>query len=160
MDSVTQNSQKSKRGLIAAIVALLLIAGGVFAFWKTDKNANTNEPLNTQNPTSSNPAILNSRYKDGTYTVDGNYQSPGGSEVIGVTLVLKDDVVVDATATVKTTRPISIDLQKAFIAGFKSQVVGKNIDQVNVGKVSGSSLTPKGFNDAVSKIKAQAAVAA
>ena len=35
-------------------------------------------------------------------------------------------------------------------------VVGKNIDEVAITKVAGSSLTPKGFTDALEKIKADA----
>jgi hypothetical protein len=35
-------------------------------------------------------------------------------------------------------------------------VVGKNIDEVNLGKVSGSSLTPIGFNNAIEDIRSQA----
>lgn len=45
-----------------------------------------------------------------------------------------------------------------FSSGYKSLVVGKNISTLSLGKVSGSSLTGKGFNDALSKIKAQAKI--
>jgi hypothetical protein len=35
-------------------------------------------------------------------------------------------------------------------------VVGKNISELQLTKVSGSSLTPQGFMDALEKIKAEA----
>jgi hypothetical protein len=41
-------------------------------------------------------------------------------------------------------------------ADYKQYVVGKKIDEVQLTKVSGSSLTPQGFNDALAKIKAEA----
>lgn len=95
-------------------------------------------------------------YKDGTYTVVGNYQSPAGAEDLGVTLTLAGDVVTDASAEVKATNTFSINWQNTFANNFKTLVVGKKISEVELTKVSGSSLTPMGFNDAVAKIKVQA----
>lgn len=111
---------------------------------------NTNPPVNTTS--TGTPAT----YKDGSYTAVGNYLSPGGAETVGLTLVLKDGVVIDASLEVQATRPISKQMQEIVVANFKPLVIGKKIDEVKLSKVSGSSLTPKGFNDAVVKIKAQA----
>lgn len=72
-------------------------------------------------------------------------------------LTLVNDVVTAATVTAKATDETSMMYQNTFIAGYKTFVVGKNIADVQLGKVSGSSLTPRGFNDAVSAIKTQAA---
>ncbi len=41
-------------------------------------------------------------------------------------------------------------LRRAFV------VVGKKIDEVQLTKVAGSSLTPKGFMDALEKVKTEA----
>lgn len=95
-------------------------------------------------------------YKSGTYTAIGNYNSPGGAEEIDVKIVLEDDVVVDAEVISRATRPRSITMQGQFVSGFKEQVVGKYLDEVLLDKVSGSSLTPKGFNEAIAEIKEQA----
>src|SRR5687768_13920303 len=38
-------------------------------------------------------------YADGTYTADGSYQAPSGTEIITVELTLADDVVTDITVT-------------------------------------------------------------
>jgi uncharacterized protein with FMN-binding domain len=97
-----------------------------------------------------------SEYKDGTYTTTGDYYSPGGAEQLQVTLTLKDDIVTDASVVSLATRPESKMYQGKFISGFKSYVVGKKLDEVSVTKVSGSSLSPKGFMDAVAKVKADA----
>ena len=45
-----------------------------------------------------------------------------------------------------------------FASGFKALVVGKKITDVNLDKVSGSSLTSGGWNEAITKIEAQAKV--
>ena len=97
-------------------------------------------------------------YKNGVYSVVGDYISPGGAEQIGVEITLKDDVIVDAKVESKAFRPNSVKFQGQFRSGFSQLVIGKNIDEVYLDKVSGSSLTPKGFNDALEKIKTEAKV--
>lgn len=97
-----------------------------------------------------------SAFKDGSYTVEGLYGSPAGPESITVALTLKNDLITAATVTPHATAPYSVRMQNAFIGGFQSLVIGKNISEVKLDKVSGSSLTPKGFNDAVAKIMVQA----
>jgi hypothetical protein len=97
-----------------------------------------------------------SQYKDGTYAADGAYTSPGGAETIGVTLTIIGDVITDAKAEVHAEFGRSKQMQTAFAGGFGVEVIGKKINEVHLDKVSGSSLTPAGFNDALEKIKAQA----
>lgn len=111
----------------------------------------TNDPMPvaTSTPTSHT-------YRDGTYSTVGSYHSPAGDEEIGVTITLKNDIITDVTVVPKATAMRSVVMQKDFVANYKSMVVGKNITEVNLGKVSGASLTPKGFNDAILKIEAQA----
>ncbi len=43
-----------------------------------------------------------------------------------------------------------------FAGGISDVVVGKNINDIDVDKVSGSSLTSGGFNEAIEKIKQEA----
>ena len=97
-------------------------------------------------------------YKDGTYSANGTYNSPGGQDQIAVTLVLKNDIVTDATVTTVVADRTSQKYQDKFIAGFKQYVVGQNISSLKLTVVSGASLTPIGFNDALAKIKANAKV--
>lgn len=97
-----------------------------------------------------------SAYQDGEYTVMGEYTSPGGPEQIEVSLTLENGVVVDAEVVPQATLPISQQMQNAFTGGYEEFVIGKSIDEVELTKVAGSSLTPKGFNDAVEKIKQEA----
>ncbi len=161
-------TQKPKGFLIVAIV--LIIAGLVVYFMMNKKapevTVEETEPVATSTeptPTSPKPATTTSEtalpvisYKNGTYSATGDYTSPGGAETIGLSITLKNDVIVDAQFTAMATRAISKQMQDIFAANYKVLVIGKNIDEVKLGKVSSSSLTPKGFNDALAKIKVQA----
>jgi uncharacterized protein with FMN-binding domain len=95
-------------------------------------------------------------YADGTYTADGSYQAPSGTESITVELTLAGDVVTDISVTPHATDPTAKGMQANFAGGISDQVVGQDIDQLNVTRVSGSSLTSGGFKIAITAIKAEA----
>ena len=95
-------------------------------------------------------------YKDGTYSADGNYRSPNGTETVGVQLTLADGTVSAVEITQHPSNPNTRKFQGEFASGIADQVVGKSLDEINVSKVAGSSLTSGGFNQAVEAIKAQA----
>lgn len=117
----------------------------------------TNAPVSSTAPATPSGTASSSTYKDGTYSVTAAYRVPEEApQSIGVELTLKNDVIVDVTVTAKATDNTSMMYQNTFIAGYKTFVVGKNIADVQLSKVSGSSLTPKGFNDALNAIKTQA----
>lgn len=95
-------------------------------------------------------------YKDGTYSARGNYYSPAGLESITINVTIKDGIITDTSAVAEATDEKSVKMQGVFIENYKQYVVGKSIDEVKLDKVSGSSLTGAGFNDAISKIKTEA----
>jgi uncharacterized protein with FMN-binding domain len=95
-------------------------------------------------------------YKDGTYSADGSYNAPSGTESITVEVTLADDKITDITVTPHATDPTAKGHQAEFVGGIADQVVGKDIDTLNVTKVSGSSLTSGGFKIAIAAIKEQA----
>jgi hypothetical protein len=97
-----------------------------------------------------------SAYADGTYDAQGSYTSPGGNETVGVSLTLADGVITDVTVTPESENPTGQQYQGRFASGISGEVVGKPLDEIDVTKVSGSSLTSGGFNDAVETIKADA----
>ncbi|WP_142060726.1 FMN-binding protein [Pseudarthrobacter sp. B4EP4b] len=101
-------------------------------------------------------ASSGSTYKDGTYSADGNYVSPNGTETVGVELTLAGDTVTGVNITQHPSNPNTRKFQGQFAGGIAAQIVGKNIDELNVSKVAGSSLTSGGFNQAVDKIKQEA----
>ncbi|WP_353712544.1 FMN-binding protein [Arthrobacter sp. K5] len=95
-------------------------------------------------------------YKDGTYSADGNYKSPNGTETVGVQLTLANGTVSAVEITEHPSNPNTRKFQGQFAGGIADQVVGKSLDEIKVSKVAGSSLTSGGFNQAVEAIKAQA----
>lgn len=146
-----EEQNKSNGAMIGAGLLVVLALG--YAFWKYAKKEDVASVVTPQEQ-----AVNNSKYsyKDGTYTMNGSYFSPGGEESVGVTVTLKNGIITDSLVQVLATRPISIKLQGVFTVNYKPLVIGKSINDVVLDKVSGSSLTPKGWNDAIAKIKAQA----
>lgn len=96
-------------------------------------------------------------YKDGTYTESADYQAPSGTETVDVTLTLSGGVVTAVTVTGHATDPQAKLHQGQFAGGISAAVVGKKLDDLQVDKVGGSSLTSGGFNAAVEEIKTDAA---
>ena len=171
MEETTPTTEVAKGGMsktliVVVLIVILVLAGGAYELTKSKSTtpAETAATAETSTPTTASEQVAPSAmeqktvsaYKDGVYTVDGQYVSPGGQEEIGVSLTLKDGMITDAVVTPKATRPISVKMQGVFSENYKPLVVGKSIDEVTLDVVSGSSLTPKGFNDAVTKIKEQA----
>lgn len=178
----TQKDPKSS-GLIkklTALAAVLTVVGaGCAAAEKTDVST-TPEPANDQTgettlpppvpppaptPTPSpkptptptpKPSPSASSYKDGTYTAEGDYMTHVGPEAIHITITLKGDVIVDSQFQGTPNAAMSQGYMQMFADNYKPLVIGKNIDDVQLDRVSGSSLTPMGFNDALAKIKVQA----
>ncbi|HEY0220842.1 MAG TPA: hypothetical protein VGC58_01325 [Candidatus Paceibacterota bacterium] len=152
-----EEPKKNNGVIIGTVVALILAVGGYGFFKYTKKENATIEPISTPEVTKDdNTSSVTYLYKDGTYSATGNYVSPGGSEEVLVSLILKGDIVTDVTLTPKATRPISLQMQQTVSQNLKNLVVGKKLNEVTLDKVSGSSLSPKGFNDAVTKIKVSA----
>lgn len=177
MSDETTNTQptpapaRSNTPMYIAVSALLVVAvAGFFMYFRSGAKqddtsdvamtGDTSLPADngqTSAPTDGSTEAVASAYKDGTYSADGKYVSPGGPETIGITLTIKDGIITDAVGKVESSRPESIRRQTMFVNGFKAQIVGKSLAEVSLSKVSGSSLSPKGFNDAVAQIKVQAA---
>ncbi len=144
----SQHSQK-KMG-IAAVAVIAFLGVGVLYMQSANKSAS--DAANTVTSGSEMAAS----YKNGVYSVTGGYTSPAGPEQLGVTVTLENNVISDVSVEVRADKPISKKMQEDFAANYKSQVVGKKLSEVKLDKVSGSSLTPKGFNDALEQVKTQA----
>ncbi|HJP80950.1 MAG TPA: hypothetical protein VJ841_00950 [Candidatus Saccharimonadales bacterium] len=160
-----QEARKPNAALIAIIVIVLLAAaaGGTFYVMNQKKDAGssstTDTPASTSDDTSSSTTSSSSHesYKDGTYSATGSYISPGGQESVDVQVTLKSGVVEEATVSPHPASSTSTQYQGEFVANFKPLVVGKSINDIKLSRVAGSSLTSGGFNQAIEKIKDEAA---
>lgn len=98
-----------------------------------------------------------SAYVDGTYTKTGSYVSPAGPETVGVTLTIEGDLVTAVSIETYSSNDVSQKLQDMFAEGIGAKVTGVSLDEIGeFSSVNGSSLTPKGFQDALEQIKAEA----
>jgi uncharacterized protein with FMN-binding domain len=106
--------------------------------------------------TKTTTAGSNVTYEDGTYTEPGTYVSPGGTEHISVKMTLAKNIVTALTVTTVQADPTATGYEHMFEGGIDGVAVGKNINDLNIGVVAGSSLTSMGFNQALAAIKAAA----
>lgn len=150
--------------VLIGIIAIVLLAtagtAGMVALNKKSSSADTTASSQTPNTSTSadtpSTTTTSATYKDGTYTATGSYSSPGGTEKIGVTVTLKDGVVTSSSLDTSKATGDAAEYQDQFASGYKKLVIGKNIDSISLSRVSGSSLTSNGFNDALDAIKQQA----
>ncbi len=155
-----QSSTGNNKALVGIIVVVLLgiAATAVFiASINTERNdsiASTDTVITSQS--SSSDTNSTSNFESGDYSAKGSYLTPGGTESIDVKVTLADNVVTSASVTQNAISGEAKEFQSRFASGFQTEVVGKNINEVNLSRVAGSSLTPVGFNSALEDIKDEA----
>lgn len=152
-------SPQSKSPVFIGVLIVVILIGVVsYAAYRNSVNDGTSvEPgTNTTTTVPTTPAVLTT-FKDGTYTAKGTYMVHAGPEEVTITVTLKDGVITDTQFQGTPNLPMSQRYMDAFSANYKPMVIGKDIKDLRLGKVSTSSLTPMGFNNALEQIKAQAA---
>ncbi len=166
-----QNKQLITGIMVIAVIGILT-AGGVM-YSSNQKKAAPVSPSQSVTETQSMPdaqnaaaggtmpttigqedsGMTNPEFMDGEYMAVGTYTSPGGQETVDVKLTLQNSIVTAVEVTPNATLPISAGFQRKFADGVAEVVVGKAITDIKLDAVSGSSLTPKGFADALEEIK-------
>lgn len=162
-----QTSSKVLAGII--IVAVI----GFFVYWMgnssatpvvDNSNSNTDNTIGnnqtsaaqeTTNPNGTTTSIA-SGYKDGTYSSTQSYMSPGGSDSLGVTVTLKNNLISQVSVKNMANDGTSKMYQNRFIGAIQSVVAGKSITNLKVGVVSGASLASNAFNAALAQVRTQA----
>lgn len=167
MDSEQHNKQRAA-AIIGLIVIVLVITVAAVSLNKekqtdstttssvSDQNTQPNQSATLGESSQNESQATSSQFKDGSYEAKGSYRSPGGTESITVKVTLKDGIITDTSAISGATSSTSSGYQEQFIENYKQKVVGKKVDQVSLSKVSGSSLTSQGFNDALAEIRSEA----
>lgn len=141
-------------GALAGAAGILVLAGCTGATTAPDDSVETPADSSVSEGTGTGET---SSYADGTYTAEGTYQTPESVETIDVTVTLADGVITAVEVVGDPQKPETEDYQGRFIGGIADEVVGKGIDEINVSRVAGSSLTSGGFNQAIEQIKGDAA---
>lgn len=150
------NQPKKIHPALAALIVIALLA--VVATAVIVINNGNNAPTTVDsimNPggSSSDP----SAYKDGTYSATGSYVSPGGRETIDLTVTIENGVITSTSLAANDASGEARDYIQRFASGYQAEVVGKSVNEVELSRVAGSSLTSNGFNDALDQIKDEAA---
>lgn len=154
-----QSSTVNNKALIGIVIVVLLgiAATAVFiASINTERNDSIASAEMVTAGKSSSDANLTSDFENGDYNAKGSYLTPGGTESIDVSVTLADSVVTSASIKQNAITGEAKEFQSRFASGFQAEVVGKNINEVNLSRVAGSSLTPIGFNSALEDIKDEA----
>lgn len=142
---------------VAVLAGLTLVGALAGCSPTTSAETPTDDPTteSTGEPTETDSSAAS--YTDGTYEATGEYQSPNGTESLDVTITLENDVITAVEVVGAGGSPNTERFQGEFAGGIAAMVVGKDIDEISVSKVAGSSLASGGFNAAVEQIKADAA---
>ena len=163
--TATTNATKPKVAPVKAVVKTASIPSGEGAGESeggSDDDTVAAAPANNNAAPASQPApapvAAATEYKNGTYQATGTYDSPAGPESIGVSITISNDTITNSSVTLLAGDRTSQRYQQRFASSYQSLVVGQSVDSVQLGAVSGSSLTPIGFNNALATIKAQAKV--
>lgn len=146
-----EQSRSPYTAYVLAIGAALILSGGLL-YWRI--TANKTEELQTASVTFI-PATSRGKgqYPDGTYETIGTYAPHGVKTELHVKVTLQDDAIIDVDANLGETNPLSRQITEKFKSGYKALVIGKPIQGLKLGAVSGSSLTPLGFNEALRNIE-------
>ncbi len=134
----------------ASILLLTAACGG------SDQSADATPTTSATSSGAATDGTSTGTYVDGEYAGSGEYSNPGGQSSVKVELTLSGGKISDIVVTPEATNGTSKGFQAKFAGGIAGEVVGKSLDELNVTKVSGSSLTSQGFNQAIDQIKADA----
>ena len=141
---------------LTAAAGIALLAGCAPTTSEAEEPA-TADPGSSETGDSGSTGGGTGAYADGTYTAEGSYATPESVETITVTVTLEDDIVTAVEVTGDPQKRESEQYQGQFIGGIADVVVGQDIDDLQVSRVAGSSLTSGGFNKAIEAIKSEAA---
>jgi uncharacterized protein with FMN-binding domain len=141
--------------MLSASAAIALMAAGC-ATAASEGTQEKADATSSETTSSGSSSASSSDYKDGTYSADGSYTSPGGQQGVSVEVTVADGVISDVTVTPGAVDSQSKRFQEDFAENVADQVVGKSLDDADVSVVASSSLTSEGFNEALAKIAEEA----
>ena len=152
--------QKKVNSAVISIIVIILIGAGAGILYAVNNNSDDSDTTKTETTTSETTIETGesgettvSTYEDGEHTATGSFSTPSGTESVTVTVTLENDIVTAVQADGSATGGNSAQYQEQFLENYESEVVGKDLDEVELDRVAGSSLTSNGFNAAIETIK-------
>lgn len=155
------DTAKKPNPIVAAVVTVLILGGltAAIVYFTNQQETATSPTASERREVDTSEATNPGGYIDGTYVAVGNYSTPGGTDSIGLTVTLENGIIVSTELEQHATSGNSAQFQGQFASGYADLVVGKDIDEVRLSRVAGSSLTSNGFNEALEEIKEEARAA-
>lgn len=151
--------------LIGVIVVVLVAVG--FALMNQDQAPTATKPeaetsvLTTEDPTVTNDSNTDetitpvaTTIADDTHSTIVTYFTPANNEYkLDVSLTTESGVITDATIVYSQGAEKDPNAQR-FEEAYKAEVIGKKINELDLSRVGGASLTTAAFNEAVDNILA------
>lgn len=133
------------------------VNGDEVAVAETEEYIVSSEAKETpQEPSDSSPVPVEATtYRNGLYSTEVNYRTPAGMYKMDVSLTLSNDTITNSNISFDTAASKS-DYSGDFAGGYENEVIGKDLDTVDLSRVGGASLTSKAFNSAIATIKTKA----
>ena len=145
-----------KKMLSAAAAASVMLLTAACGSGSDDASSDKPSSSATSDSTDDSSAASSGTFKDGSYKEEETYANPAGESKVEVEVTLADNKISEVKVTPMAENSTSKQYQQKFASGISDEVVGKSLDELNVSKVAGSSLTSIGFNAAIDDIKADA----
>ena len=143
--------------LVGIITSAIIIVQNANNSDDTKQTPSSSETMGRSNQTDTTTQSTDtSSYEDGTYSAEGRYATPGGIESIQLTVTIQDGVIESTELAQNAKDSEAKEHQAEFAENYETLVVGKNVDEVSLSRVAGSSLTSDGFNRALEQIKEDA----
>lgn len=122
---------------------------------EVDDNMKSTNP-ETENSATVSEEIPETTYTDGTYTSVTSYLTPKNVEhEITVEITLSDDAVSGATVLYDGAEA-ETGSHKRFEDAYEAEILGVVLDDVELSRTGGASLTTEAFNEAIEVIKQEA----
>ncbi len=167
----SSNTPKVVGGVVISVVIVLGIYFALASNTADDTQVNNDVVVSTSTQdtsqsTSSAPAnevtvttvdSVENTYADGTYSASGTYTVPRGDvEPITVTLTLENDKIVSYTVNTEATNGTSAQYQERFDRAIDEAIEGTDLDEADVSRLGGASLTSDAYNNLLEAIRNEA----
>ena len=140
---------------IISVLAVIVVGVGFTLFQTNKAQAPKPEPVKITEtvPESATTAAL---FKDGVYESKVSYITPIKKEYgLDVSLTIENDVVTATAVTYSQGAEKDPNAQR-FEGAYKTEVLGKSLENISLSRVGGASLTTNAFNEALIEIKTKA----
>lgn len=138
----------------ASLGAAVMVATlGVTGCAAESRTPSTAEPVESPD-TADTADTADTVYRDGDYSATGWYGSlPSHHDV---TLSIEEDTVTAVEISTPAEDSTSLGYQQRFAAALPEAIVGREVDDLAVDRLAGSSGCSEGFTDALAEITEQA----